>query len=89
MLSGFRLSDDELINENDFDEFILYVIECGPYFKVGITGNLTTRISILRGMLPFSIKRALKRTVLKALARRFEQHIHDRLADHCHRGNGS
>lgn len=60
---------------------IIYVIECGEYHKVGITANLTQRLTTMALHNPFPLRCVLHRYVPPGRARRIEAAIHERLAN--------
>lgn len=76
----------EPVNPDDYDEWKIYVVKCGPYFKVGIAQHPDRRLRAMQVGSPFKIKRILTRTIKKYLATGVEAHIHGLLAEFSHRG---
>lgn len=76
----------ELDNPDDFDQWWLYVLKCGPYFKVGISVDIKWRVKTLQSGNPFKISVTLRRRVPKVFVGRLEKLIHRGLVDFHHRG---
>jgi hypothetical protein len=74
------------VNEVDFDKTTLYVIRCGPYYKIGISEHPVQRLRILSGSVPFKVHYVHHKQLRKFYARRFERVVHNELKDERHRG---
>lgn len=67
-------------------EMTLYVIKCGPYYKVGITKHPVLRLNSLRTMIPLEIEYVHHIQIPGHYARRFELRVHKFLNKYHHKG---
>lgn len=66
--------------------YLLYCIQCGPYFKVGITEDPKKRMQTFAISNPFKMKLVFYRTVQAQHVRFVEAEVHKALAHWHHRG---
>ena len=75
-----------LIDPDDDDPYFLYVFQCGPYMKVGITADLDKRKAGIETHNPFKIRRRLWRRFPRKHVRFVESFVHKELRERHHRG---
>jgi hypothetical protein len=68
------------------DLSVIYAIECGPYFKVGITRDPARRLEQMANLNPHDARIVMFRVVDKHRARVIEMMTHGALAEWHHRG---
>lgn len=85
------MSPDGLINEwldhsRGRRPYMVYCIQCGPYFKVGIAEDIKKRMQTFAVSNPFKMKLVFYRKVEARHVRFIESEIHKALAVWHHRG---
>ena len=75
-----------LIDPAADDSYFLYVFQCGPYMKVGITIDLDKRKAGIETHNPFKIRRRLWRRFPRKHVRFVEGFVHKELRERHHRG---
>jgi hypothetical protein len=64
----------------------IYIFECGPFIKVGLTHDVLRRSKELLRLNPFDVRLAYYRTVHTSLAKKTEAAVHSALSQFKHRG---
>lgn len=57
------MDNSKYVTERGQRPHYLYVVKCGPYFKVGITGDIKVRMRTLNNGTPFSMRLILYRAI--------------------------
>ena len=72
---------------NDAEHHAVYIVQCGDFYKIGITTDIARRISNMRSNNPYKFDIILERWCLsKTRALRIERLSHRRLAKWAHSG---
>jgi hypothetical protein len=79
-------SVDEYLDYRKNGLAYLYVIKCGPCYKIGITRNMKDRMEAIALHNPFKLKAILYRTIVGRHVRFVEKTMHELLAHQNHRG---
>lgn len=79
-------SVDEYLDHRSNGRAFLYVIKCGPYYKIGMTRKMMDRMKAIALHNPFKLKAILYRTIVGRNVRFVEKTMHELLVHHHHRG---
>jgi len=66
------------------DRWLLYVVECAPYLKIGISGNMKKRLHDMKLLNPMPLSLIHYRLVPRRRSRLVEAAVHAALADYAH-----
>lgn len=75
-----NISIDEYYKRKHTKHGYVYLVQCGPYYKIGMTSNVVSRLSALQAMNPYPI--SLIYQIKTCCPSKIEKEIHDKLS-HC------